>query len=232
MPGSNPIFGLNTLGGALSLRTKDGRSHPGTSVQAIYGSDVRRALEFEHGGQTAAQRFHWYVAGNLFAEDGWRDDSPSDVRQMLGKVGWQRDRGDRLDLAGPRRQLAHRQRPAGFPVARRRLQQHLHQARHDRQPVDAAQRHRGASHQAGAVAARQRLLPRHPHRHAERRHQRGIARPVAVPADRRRARGAGGGRLRSHPGQRARLEQHAVSVAALHRQRRSSTTSRPRSATA
>jgi len=94
MPGSNPVFGLNTLGGALSLRTKNGRSHPGTSVQAVYGSDVRRALEFEHGGQTAAQRFHWYVAGNLFAEDGWRDDSPSDVRQILGKVGWHRDRSD------------------------------------------------------------------------------------------------------------------------------------------
>jgi outer membrane receptor protein involved in Fe transport len=93
-PGSNPVFGLNTLGGALSLRTKDGRSHPGTSIQAVYGSDVRRALEFEHGGHTAAQRFHWYVAGNLFAEDGWREDSPSDVRQVFGKAGWHRDRGD------------------------------------------------------------------------------------------------------------------------------------------
>src|SRR6202008_472669 len=26
MPGSNPLFGLNTLGGALSLETKDGRA--------------------------------------------------------------------------------------------------------------------------------------------------------------------------------------------------------------
>ena len=34
MPGSNPLFGLNTLGGALSIQTKDGRSHPGTMVQA------------------------------------------------------------------------------------------------------------------------------------------------------------------------------------------------------
>ena len=33
---------------------------------------------------------HWYLAGNLFAEDGWRDDSPSDVRQFFGKLGWQR----------------------------------------------------------------------------------------------------------------------------------------------
>ena len=44
MPGSNPLFGLNTLGGALSIQTKDGRSNPGTTVQAIYGSHVRRAI--------------------------------------------------------------------------------------------------------------------------------------------------------------------------------------------
>src|SRR5262249_8719235 len=34
MPGSNPLFGLNTLGGALAIQTKDGRNHPGTAVQA------------------------------------------------------------------------------------------------------------------------------------------------------------------------------------------------------
>ena len=27
MPGSNPLFGLNTLGGALAIQTKDGRDH-------------------------------------------------------------------------------------------------------------------------------------------------------------------------------------------------------------
>ena len=51
MPGSNPLFGLNTLGGALAIQTKNGATAPGTSVQAIYGSDVRRSIEFEHGGR-------------------------------------------------------------------------------------------------------------------------------------------------------------------------------------
>src|SRR5207342_1201545 len=83
MPGSNPLFGLNTLGGALAIQTKDGRTSPGTAVRAVYGSDVRRSLEFEHGGSRASG-LNWYVAGNLFAEDGWRDDSPSDVRQVFG----------------------------------------------------------------------------------------------------------------------------------------------------
>jgi outer membrane receptor protein involved in Fe transport len=93
MPGSNPLFGLNTLGGALALQTKTGANAPGTSVQAIYGSDVRRSIEFEHGGSKAGG-LNWYVAGNLFKEDGWRDDSPSDVRQIFGKFGWQRTHGE------------------------------------------------------------------------------------------------------------------------------------------
>jgi outer membrane receptor protein involved in Fe transport len=92
LPGSNPVFGLNTLGGALALQSKDGRSHAGTTVQASYGSDARRLLEVEHGGQLASRRFHWYAAGTVFAEDGWRDDSPSEVRQFFGKAGWERDR--------------------------------------------------------------------------------------------------------------------------------------------
>jgi outer membrane receptor protein involved in Fe transport len=93
MPGSNPLFGLNTLGGALSIQTKDGLTTRGTTVQGVYGSDVRRSVEFEHGGRKPSG-LHWYLAGNLFAEDGWRDDSPSDVRQVFGKVGWQRQAHD------------------------------------------------------------------------------------------------------------------------------------------
>lgn len=88
MPGSNPLFGLNTLGGALSIQTKDGRSHSGTAMQATYGSHARRAIEFEHGGSKATG-LHWYGGGNVFAERGWRDASPSDVRQLFGKIGWQ-----------------------------------------------------------------------------------------------------------------------------------------------
>lgn len=95
MPGSNPIFGLNTLGGALAMQTKHGKTHPGTTLQATYGSAVRRSLEMEHGGQRGA--LNWFVAGNLFAEDGWREASPSTVRQLFGRVGWTY-RGTDVDL--------------------------------------------------------------------------------------------------------------------------------------
>lgn len=87
-PGSNPLFGLNTLGGALTLQTKDGLKHPGTSVQLLAGSHGRRAAEFEHGGADAGGT-HWFVTGNKFRERGWRAESPSDVAQLFGKLGGQ-----------------------------------------------------------------------------------------------------------------------------------------------
>jgi outer membrane receptor protein involved in Fe transport len=94
MPGSNPLFGLNTLGGALALETKNGVRDPGTSIQAIYGSHTRRAVEFAHGGSRSTGRLHWYLTGNLFDENGWREDSPSRVGQLFGKLGWRRPRTD------------------------------------------------------------------------------------------------------------------------------------------
>ncbi len=90
VPGSNPLFGLNTLGGAVLIETKSGLTSPGTSLTAQVGSDARRAVEFEHGGANG-RGLDWYVAGNLFADDGWREESPSDVRQVFGKIGWTRD---------------------------------------------------------------------------------------------------------------------------------------------
>jgi outer membrane receptor protein involved in Fe transport len=93
MPGSNPLFGLNTLGGALSIQTKDGLISPGTTVRAVYGSNIRRALEFEHGGSRSSG-LNWYLAGNLFAEHGWRDDSPSKIGQLFAKLGRRNTKGD------------------------------------------------------------------------------------------------------------------------------------------
>lgn len=88
VPGSNPLFGLNALGAAVSIESKDGLRQPGTSIQVTGGSFGRRAVEFEYGGSRLTG-LHWYLAGNLFHEDGWRVASPSDVRQVFGKVGWQ-----------------------------------------------------------------------------------------------------------------------------------------------
>jgi outer membrane receptor protein involved in Fe transport len=87
MPGSDPLFGLNTLGGAISIQTKDGYSQPGLALQVSGGSFGRRAGELEYGGSNS-KGLSWYVAGNLFREDGWRQFSPSEVRQSFGKLGY------------------------------------------------------------------------------------------------------------------------------------------------
>ncbi len=91
IPGSNPLFGLNTLGGSLSLRTKDGIARPGTSIQLSGGRFARKITEMEHGGSNA-KGLNWYLAGNLFFEDGWRQSSPSNVRQFFSRLGWQGQR--------------------------------------------------------------------------------------------------------------------------------------------
>ncbi len=95
IPGSNPLFGLNTLGGALSLQTKDGRTNGGTELELSGGSFGRRQAQLEHGGSNT-KGFHWFVASSLLFENGWRVQSPSNIRQFFGKVGWQ---GTRTSIA-------------------------------------------------------------------------------------------------------------------------------------
>ena len=88
MPGSNPLFGLNALGGAISLQTKTGFSHPGHAVSAYGGSFGRRWIDLQSGAR--GDRFSYFVTGRVLHEDGWRDFSPSGVNQVFGNVEWRR----------------------------------------------------------------------------------------------------------------------------------------------
>ncbi|MBM3726852.1 MAG: TonB-dependent receptor, partial [Acidobacteria bacterium] len=84
VPGSNPLFGLNTLGGALSLRTKSGLSHDSTALTLRGGSFGRKMADIEQGGSTP--QLAWFLGSSLFFEDGWRESSPTNVRQFFGKL--------------------------------------------------------------------------------------------------------------------------------------------------
>ena len=94
MPGSNPLFGLNTLGGALSIQTKDGRSSPGGAIQASMGSYARKLTEFEYGGVSNDNSIDYFIAGSYFDENGWRDHSNSEAKQLFGKLGWRNEKTD------------------------------------------------------------------------------------------------------------------------------------------
>lgn len=86
MPGSNPLFGLNTLGGAIAITTRSGRDNPGGSVEVEGGSFGRRSAVFTQGGQHG--RFDYFVTANDEADQGWADHNPSRVKQLFGKVGY------------------------------------------------------------------------------------------------------------------------------------------------
>lgn len=86
LPGSNPLFGLNTLGGALSLQTKSGDTHPGTELELEGGSFGRISAGLSHG-RALGESGHLFMSFSGLNEDGWRDASPSRVRQLFVKGG-------------------------------------------------------------------------------------------------------------------------------------------------
>ena len=95
MAGSNPVFGLNTLGGALSITTKNGFSHPGNQFESYGGSFQRIVNTLESGGNNG--KWGYYLTANYFDEDGWRDASPSDAYSIFSAVSFRQ--GDTtLDL--------------------------------------------------------------------------------------------------------------------------------------
>lgn len=85
--GSAPQFGRNSLGGALAVRTKDGKSDPGIGLEASYGSFNRFTANAQWGGH-ADNGLDWFVTADQFREDGWRDFSPSRATRAFGKLGW------------------------------------------------------------------------------------------------------------------------------------------------
>ncbi len=86
IPGSNPVFGLNALGGALSVRMKNGFDFQGNEVEAYGGSFGRWHVTGQTGLALGNVAFYGGVSG--FAEDGWRDQSPSNLQQVYGDARW------------------------------------------------------------------------------------------------------------------------------------------------
>ncbi len=100
-PGSNPIFGLNALGGALVVSTRSGKDSPGATLSLLGGSFGRRAAAFEAGGAAANSGLDYFASGNFDKQDGYRNFSGSEVKQLYGKARWHGP-GDRtlVELSG------------------------------------------------------------------------------------------------------------------------------------
>jgi iron complex outermembrane receptor protein len=88
--GSNPAFGQNTLGGALSLKTKNGFSYTDNEVDVLFGSFGQQQYSVQSGGNNG--NWGYYFIANSYKEDGWRDFSQSELKQALASLSYKDDR--------------------------------------------------------------------------------------------------------------------------------------------
>lgn len=84
--GSNPLYGLNTLGGSIVLNMKTGFDYAGHAVAFEGGSHGRFIGSVESGANNGSMGY--YLNANRFREDGWRDLSPSVSEVLYGNVQW------------------------------------------------------------------------------------------------------------------------------------------------
>jgi outer membrane receptor protein involved in Fe transport len=92
LEGSNPVFGLNALGGALNVQLKNGFTYHGGEIEASGGSFTTYAGNFEFGKQSGNTAV--YVAASGLHQDGWRDLQSSNIEDFYGDIGWRGDTGE------------------------------------------------------------------------------------------------------------------------------------------
>ncbi|MDA1343028.1 MAG: TonB-dependent receptor plug domain-containing protein, partial [Proteobacteria bacterium] len=94
-PGSNPVYGLNSLGGSISIKTKTGFSAPHHQIEVYGGSWGRHSEELTTGWNNGT--WGYFLDLHHFEENGWRAFSPSKADQAFGTLSWRGDKGS-LDL--------------------------------------------------------------------------------------------------------------------------------------
>ncbi len=93
---SNPVFGLNALGGSVNVQLKDGFSFNGADLTAIGGSFDRGQGVAEFGHQYGD--FAIYAAGDVTHDGGYRDTGNSDLYRIFTDLGY-RNEGTELHLS-------------------------------------------------------------------------------------------------------------------------------------
>lgn len=93
IPFANPLFGPNTLGGALALDTQSGLTDPGVHADLSWGRYARRRASVRYGAANA-DGWHAYVSGSHFDEDGWRRASNGRLGNLFARFGRHRTDDD------------------------------------------------------------------------------------------------------------------------------------------
>jgi iron complex outermembrane receptor protein len=87
---SNPVYGLNALGGAVVIEMKNGFTYHGGELEVTGGSWGQRGILGQYGMSSGP--FGVYVAGRIMNEDGWRRMSPDGLRQLYTALSYRTDR--------------------------------------------------------------------------------------------------------------------------------------------
>lgn len=96
---NNPVFGLNAIGGALTLAMKDGFGFDGTNAELSGGSFGNFGGNAQYGAQFGRAAVYLGLGG--LHDDGFRSDSPSALRQAYADLGYQAgDMAMHLSLSG------------------------------------------------------------------------------------------------------------------------------------
>jgi iron complex outermembrane receptor protein len=93
---SNPLFGLNALGGALSVTMKNGFTFQGADANMSGGSFNQRQASAEYGMNSGA--FGFYGAARILDQDGWRLFAHDSIRQYFMGLSYHEGRTT-LDLS-------------------------------------------------------------------------------------------------------------------------------------
>ena len=93
---SNPIYGLNAIGGALSFDMKNGYTSHGVSGEVSAGSYGRATASVQAGGQNG--NFSGYITVDATDDAGWRQASPSQVRRVYADLGARGDNNTEFHL--------------------------------------------------------------------------------------------------------------------------------------
>ncbi len=83
---ANPLFGLNALGGSLSVKLKNGFTEPTTSLTAYGGTYGRAAGIVELARQYGD--FGIYAVGDVTHDEGFRQTSESNLYRLFTDFGW------------------------------------------------------------------------------------------------------------------------------------------------
>ena len=109
---SNPLFGLNALGGSVNVQLKNGFTFQGGDLSTYAGSYGRVGTNIEYGRQVGD--FAVYGSGEVIEDGGFQPTGSSQIQRAFVDLGWRGPGAElHLDVLGANNRLGN---PGASPV--------------------------------------------------------------------------------------------------------------------